>query len=131
MANYIAFDAWKGFEPLIKYNSKRGSHARVVVLMTIALVSSSGYFWDEIAKLAEATALSRGEAGRIIKDLEAVGAIVLVPHREIPPHIRKLIEVRYPLPPNKKVWRVTGSYTIADQTYKYEWTGSGTLGQAE
>ncbi len=125
MPTYIAFDAWRGFNPLIKYDSKRGSHARVVVLMTISLTATSGYFWGELAELADATVLSRGEVGRLVKDLEDIGALKYIPHSKIPDHIRPLIETKYPLPPNKKVWRVTGEYTIDNTLYKYEWTGTG------
>lgn len=125
MPNYIAFNAWEGFAPLAQYNSKRASHARVLVLMYIALRSASGYFWGEVETVAEDNVLSRGEAGRLIKDLEAVDALELIPHNKIPDHIKKLIETDHALKPAKKVWRITGAFIIAEKRYEYEWTGTG------
>lgn len=123
--NYTALTAWRGFKPLAQFNSKRASHARVLILLYMSQRSASGYFWGEIQTIADDVVLTRGEAGRLVKDLEAVGAVELTPHKDIPPHIKTLIETEYTLPPNKKVWRITGFFTIAEAVYWYEWTGDG------
>lgn len=125
MPNYISFTAWEGFKPLAEFNSQRASHARIVILIYIALRSSSGYFWGEIKTVADDTSLTRGEAGRLIKDLENVGALETIAHTDIPKHIKKLIETQYKLRPAKKVWRVTGEFSVAGVTYTYEYTGDG------
>ena len=121
----LHYDAWQGIKALAEYNSKQASHARVSLLFYLAMRASSEYIWGSLENIAADNALSKEACGRLMRDLENVGAIELTPHHEIPPHIRAMIETSYALKPAKKVWRVTGTFCIEDVTYQYLYKGDG------
>ena len=121
----ISYKAWLGLKPLTEFPPK--SHARITVLFYVAFRAYSGYFWGSIEKTAFNCSCDPETAGRSIGDLEAVGAMILTPHNSIPPHVMEQIKKTYPggLPPAKKVWRVTGVFTIEGKQYEYKVTGDG------
>lgn len=121
----LDFMAYKGIKALAQYNSKKASHARVLTLFYVSMRAATGYFWGEIENMANDLALSRTETGRFMRELESCGALELISHSKLPPHIRQKIQKDYDLKPAKKVWRVTGNFVIAGTTYIYEGSGNG------
>ncbi len=93
------------------------------VLMYLTQRTKEGYVWVSVETLANDVGISDYSLRGIMQDLIQMGAIVEVKQSELSASLKAYIEKSYPLPPNKKIWRLTGRFTVDGVEYIYSFDG--------
>lgn len=112
---------YKLIAPINRYGGKLAHRADVLVYLTQR--TKEGYVWLSTETLAQDTGLTMASVSAILKDLIAMGALEVVKQSSLSDTLKSYIEKHYPLPPAKKIWRLTGHVELEGTEYVYALDG--------